>query len=70
MRNVKNIDGLRQLLIEGRLKWFGHVLRMGENRKPRNIVEARPEGRTRGRQSKTYMDCIEKTDAGPVFTRF
>ena len=31
--------------MEGRLKWFGHVVRMVEDKKPRQIMEARSERR-------------------------
>ena len=42
------------------LKWYGHVRRMNETRKPKQYMEARPEGRRqRGRQRTTYADVIE-----------
>ena len=37
-----------------------HVVRMGERRKPKQIMEARTEGRRgRGRPRKAYIDNIE-----------
>ena len=47
--NSKVRDEMGQFSIEGKLKrkwekWFGHVVRMGENRKLRKIMQARPEG--------------------------
>ena len=38
---------------------FGHVIRMDERRKPKQIMEARTKGRRgRGRPRKGYMDKI------------
>jgi hypothetical protein len=39
------------------LQWYGHVIRMAEERKPRQILGARPIGkRGRGRPRKTWED--------------
>ena len=49
-----------EILQKRQLKWFGHVVRMDERRKPKQIMEARTEGRRgRGRPRKAYMDKIE-----------
>jgi hypothetical protein len=41
------------------MKWY--VVRMGEERKPKQFLEARPEGRRpRGRPRKSYEDGIEE----------
>jgi hypothetical protein len=43
------------------LQWYGHVTRMAEERKPRQILEARPIGkRGRRRPRKTWEDVIEE----------
>ncbi|PSN46627.1 hypothetical protein C0J52_16829 [Blattella germanica] len=53
-------ESVEQKLEKRQLKWFGHVVRMDERRKPKQIMEARVEGtRTRGRSRKGYMDRIE-----------
>jgi hypothetical protein len=40
---------------------YGHVVRMGEERKPKQFLEARPEGkRPRGILRKSYEDGIEE----------
>ena len=62
IRNKKNREDLQQPPIEKRLaqrqlRWFGHLFRMNEDRKPRQFFEARPDG---GRPRVTYEECIEE----------
>ncbi|PSN53532.1 hypothetical protein C0J52_13234 [Blattella germanica] len=63
IRNDRIRESLKQESVElekRQLKWFGHVVRMDERRKPKQIMEARVEGtKTRGRPKKGYMDRIE-----------
>jgi hypothetical protein len=40
------------------IKWYGHVLRMQDYRKPKQAMEARREKRGRGRPRKTWEDCV------------
>jgi hypothetical protein len=52
-------------LIDGigreKLRWYRHLVRMAEDRKPRQILEARIEGmRGRGRPRKVCMDEIKE----------
>ena len=66
IRNERVREKLKQMSIEQKLqrrqlKWFGHVVRMENDRKPKQIMEARPEGRrSRGRPRVGYMDNIEE----------
>ena len=47
------------------LKWFGHVVRMKAGSKPRQIVEARIEGRrTRGKPRKINVCPKEERENG------
>ena len=53
IRNDKIREELKQRPVEEKvykrqLKWFGHVVRMGEERKVKQVMEARTEG-SRGR---------------------
>ena len=51
------IDRIRK----GRLKWFGHIERMNNNRLPIAALHGHVEGeRSRGRQNKTWMDNIRE----------
>jgi hypothetical protein len=44
-----------------KLRWYGHLVRMAEDRNPRQILEARKEGkRGRGRPRKVWMDDIKE----------
>jgi hypothetical protein len=41
------------------IKWYGHVLRMQDYRKPKQAMEARREKRRgRGRPMRTWEDCV------------
>jgi hypothetical protein len=54
-------EGKENRLVKRQLKWHGHVIRMGEERKPKPFLEARPEGRRpRGRPRKSHEDGIEE----------
>jgi hypothetical protein len=47
------------ILLKRQPKWYGHVVRMGEERKPKQFLEARPEERRpRGGPRKSYEDGI------------
>ena len=51
------------------LRWFGHVTRTEEHQKPRQFVEARPQGkRPIGRQRTAWRDVIEQVAASRVKT--
>ena len=48
-------------LAQRQLRWFRHLSRMNEDRKPRQFFEARPDGgRPRGIPRVTYEECIEE----------
>ena len=41
------------------IKWYGHVIRMQDYRKPKQDMEARREKRRgRGRPRRTWEDCV------------
>ena len=44
-------------LAQRQLRWFRHLTRMNEDRKPRQFFEARPDG---GRPKVTYEECIDE----------
>jgi hypothetical protein len=54
-------EGIENRLVKRQLKLHGHVVRMEEERKPKQFLKARPEGRRpRGRPRKSYEDGIEE----------
>jgi hypothetical protein len=54
-------ESVRRVLEERQLKWFGHVHRMKRERKSKQLMEARVEGRKhRGRQRTTFESRIEE----------
>jgi hypothetical protein len=54
-------EGIENRLVKRQLKWYGHVVSMGEERKSKQFLEARPEGRRpRGRPRKSYEDGVEE----------
>ena len=51
---------ITEKVAEKQLKWYGHVRRMDETKKPKQYMEARPEGRRqRGRQN--YLRGLNRT---------
>jgi hypothetical protein len=54
---VKGKPDIIDIIEKKRLKWYGHVKRMPEERIPKLILEWVPEeGRKRGRSRKTWME--------------
>lgn len=48
-----------------RLRWFGHVVRMPNDRLPRFLVDWKPNygKRSRGRPRKSWLSCVKEDDA-------
>jgi hypothetical protein len=54
-------EGIENRLVKRQLQWYGHVVRMGQERKPKQFLEARSEGR---RPRKSYEDGREEIGEG------
>ncbi|PSN41472.1 hypothetical protein C0J52_27683 [Blattella germanica] len=59
---MKVKGSLTEYIKTAQLRWFGHVIRMREDRLPKNIFEWHPMGRRkRGRSNITWTEGILKT---------
>ena len=57
IRKELGVNSIKEKVREMRLRWYGHMQRMEENNKVREIVDMIvPRGRPRGR----WMDCVQK----------
>ena len=58
LRGRLGLDDIISVLQQGRLRWYGHVLRKGDNDW---VMEYEVEGaRPRGRPKKTWREIVEK----------
>ena len=57
-------DSITEAMERKALGWYGHMVRMKEDRKPREVMEARPEGRRgRGRPRLEWEGYVERLAA-------
>ena len=55
------VKGLLDVVEEQRLRWYGHVMRMGEGRIPRRYLRWKPQGRRPvGRPRKIWLDGVDE----------
>ncbi|XP_078674752.1 uncharacterized protein LOC144912888 [Branchiostoma floridae x Branchiostoma belcheri] len=61
IRRRANIEPLAAILLQRQLRWVGHVIRMPENRLPRQMLygELSAGKRTVGGQRKRFKDCLK-----------
>lgn len=61
IRKQLHVKSAKLYLEEKKLRWFGHLVRMEENRQVKKIWETRPEGKNkRGRPKTTWNATVEK----------
>uniref|UniRef100_A0A1Y1M3Z3 Reverse transcriptase domain-containing protein n=1 Tax=Photinus pyralis TaxID=7054 RepID=A0A1Y1M3Z3_PHOPY len=59
VRRELEVEPIIESIKRQQLKWFGHLMRMGEGRKTKNVWQARPwQKRKRGRPRKTWDNEI------------
>lgn len=59
IRRELNMESIRGKIENMRIRWFGHMKRMGEDRLPRKMEEMRIEGRRpRGRPRRRWKDAV------------
>ena len=62
LRKRMGIQGVRELVERGRLRWYGHVERMAEGNMVSECRLVNVEGKRRlGRPCKTWKEGVEKT---------
>lgn len=62
VRNEVGIGKLTERIEKSKLRWFGHVKRMEENRIPRQMLEAKLEGkRPRGRPRTRWIESVKSS---------
>ena len=53
------VKSVKEASVQARLRWWGHVQRMGENRLPRKLLNSKMEGkRGRGRPPRRWEDAV------------
>ena len=59
VRGSARVEGVRQKLEEGRLRWYGHVQRREPQDLVRRVMELEiGDARRRGRPKKRWKDCV------------
>ena len=65
-RGTVKVEGLRMKIKEGRLRWYGHVMRSDQEYVGRKMIEMElPGKRKRGRPKTRFLDVV-KEDMGEV----
>ena len=60
IREALNASALLEEIERNKLRGFGHVMRMDENRKPREYLEWKPDGKNpAGRLRRRWMEGVE-----------
>ena len=64
IRSTVKVERLRMKVREGRLRWYGHVMRIDQEYVGRRVIEMElPGKRKRGRPKKRFLDVV-KEDMG------
>ena len=59
LRHFLGLLGVAEVVRWGRLRWYGHLMRMNPDNWPREILDYQIEGSySHGRPSKRWLDCI------------
>ncbi len=59
IRNELGVDSIEEAARKSRLRWWGHIQRMRDNRLPKQILGAGDVGkRSRGRPRRRWLDSV------------
>jgi hypothetical protein len=60
IHNLHSLPSIIRMIKSGRMRWAGHVARMGENRNAYRILVGKPEGtRLLGRLERVWKEAVE-----------
>ena len=60
LRRLVGVEPITTFIISGRLRWYGHVMRKGDEDWAKKCMEYRVEGRRPvGRPRKTWLESVE-----------
>ena len=65
IRNTVKVEQLGMKMREGRLRWYGHVMRRDQEYVGRKMMEKELPGKRRGRPKRRFLDVV-KEDMGEV----
>jgi hypothetical protein len=61
IREQRKVDDIKHDMERNRLKWYGHVMRMADERMPKKMLEMKLRGRRqRGRPRTRWMDQVKR----------
>jgi hypothetical protein len=61
IREQLKVDEIKHDMERNRLKWYGHVMRMADERIPKTMLEMKMRGRRpRGRPRTRWMDKVKR----------
>ena len=65
IRSIVKVERLGMKMREGRLRWYGHVMRTDQEYVGRKMMEMELPGKRRGRPKRRFLDVV-KEDMGEV----
>ena len=65
IRSILKVERLGMKMREGRLRWYGHVMRRDQEYVGRKMIEIELPGKRRGRPKRSFLDVV-KEDMGEV----
>ncbi|XP_039291192.1 uncharacterized protein LOC120352921 [Nilaparvata lugens] len=60
VRGSLKVTPISEKIIEGKLRWYGHVNRCPPNHMTRKVLEMEPQPRGRGRPRLTWISLVHK----------
>jgi hypothetical protein len=58
IRNTLKLESVEVVMEKRTLRWYGHAVRMDLGKRPKLVLEARPEGRGKGRPKVEWEEYV------------